>query len=536
MAQLGQPSSMELNSNNPYAKASASPAPESARLAKEQQQSPDSEKQVVSSEGSTGPNNAPMVVAEDASLNSPIPVAEPEYEAGKEVASSWQTRSKEESAPISMQYHETTPQPSSDFINDVKGPPPAYDSLNRQTSTQSDDLLSSPSAIEPDNGGSRIPKPEDRTAVGQLLSWIPAAPRTHPSQMPPLAQPVVIPQLDVPPQGESVPFMRCYSETLASHEVSMRDFLSFLDGLALAQAPNSTLQGLKMFGVGVGSLPIPIIPLAGKDFLSFLDGLALAQAPNSTLQGLKMFGVGVGSLPIPIIPLAGKGISALATSGSGHSSSRARLYLERAKKEYFAPRGLSMTIVRDGDLSARLQIPSHASRLAPLTKNSLTENSCKRRLNGLAPYIAPLRFNVSEPDKQLQGVHKMARKHLESRFKGQAREITKLRERQWEEISGVGQEMSGWEEQYAFKMGQVRRVQDGIVDEQKRSHGEKPSGALAEKLEALRELQRALQLMESQRYTAIQNAVGSSQGVEAEMQEITLTSKLKWIVVETIQQ
>ncbi|KAK3057137.1 hypothetical protein LTR09_002176 [Extremus antarcticus] len=494
MAQLGQPSSMELNSNNPYAKASASPAPESARLAKEQQQSPDSEKQVVSSEGSTGPNNAPMVVAEDASLNSPIPVAEPEYEAGKEVASSWQTRSKEESAPISMQYHETTPQPSSDFINDVKGPPPAYDSLNRQTSTQSDDLLSSPSAIEPDNGGSRIPKPEDRTAVGQLLSWIPAAPRTHPSQMPPLAQPVVIPQLDVPPQGESVPFMRCYSETLASHEVSMRDFLSFLDGLALAQAPNSTLQGLKMFGVGVGSLPIPIIPLAGK------------------------------------------GISALATSGSGHSSSRARLYLERAKKEYFAPRGLSMTIVRDGDLSARLQIPSHASRLAPLTKNSLTENSCKRRLNGLAPYIAPLRFNVSEPDKQLQGVHKMARKHLESRFKGQAREITKLRERQWEEISGVGQEMSGWEEQYAFKMGQVRRVQDGIVDEQKRSHGEKPSGALAEKLEALRELQRALQLMESQRYTAIQNAVGSSQGVEAEMQEITLTSKLKWIVVETIQQ
>jgi hypothetical protein len=491
MAQSAQLSG--LGSNNPFAGSSTGPPPQS-QLAKEQQQSLDSEKQVVSSEKAVGASNAPEVVQEDTALHSPIPVAEAEHEAGKEVASSWQTQSREENAPIPMDYHESRPPRSSELLNDVKGPPPAYDSLDRQTSRRSDDLLTSPSSIEPDDSSSRLPpRPEDKSAVGQMLSWIPPAPRIHPSQMPALLQPVVIPQLDVPPQGESVPFTRCYSETLASHEVSMRDFMSFLDGLALAQAPNSTLQGLKMFGVGVNALPLPLIPLAGK------------------------------------------GISALATSGSGHSSSRARLYLERAKKEYFAPRGLSMSIVRDGDLNARLQVPTHAARLAPLTKNSLSDTCCKRRLNGVAPYVAPLRYNVSEPDKQLQGVHKMARKHLESQFKAGTKRLTKLREQQWDDVMAAGPEMAGWEEQYAFKMGQLRRIQDDLVEAQKTGGNEKPSGVLAEKMEILRRLQREVELMESQRYTAMQNAVGSSKGVEAEMEEVNMCRKLKWIVIESIQ-
>ena len=150
-----------------------------------------------------------------------------------------------------------------------------------------------------------------------------------------------------------------------------------------------------------------------RDFTAFLDGLALAQAPNSALQSLKMFGIGVNPLPISFIGLAGKGISALATSGLGHSVSRARLCLERAKKEYFQPKGLHLSIVKDNDLNPRVQVPAHASRLAPLTKNTLTENTCRRRLEGVQAYVAPLRYDVPEQDKQIQGVHKLARKHLE---------------------------------------------------------------------------------------------------------------------------
>lgn len=479
--------SKPLASNNPY-RSERSTSEEVLR--KEQQQSRDSEKQVVSSEMSSGASNAPMVSPSDDT--SPIPVAEPEHEAGKEVMSSWQTQSKEENAPIPLNYHESRIQPTGELLNDIKGEPPAYETLtnNQRTRSDNDGLITSPTSIEPDNKSPLPARPEDRSTVGQLLSWIPASPRISIGQLAPLIQTVIIPQLDIPPQGESVPFKRCYSEALASHDVPM------------------------------------------SEFLSFIDGLAVAQAPNSALQGLKMFGVGVKQVPLPFIPLAGTGISKLASSGSGHSGSRARLYLERARKEYFAPRGLNMTVVKDGDLNTRLGIPGHASRLAPLTKNSLTDSCSERRLNALTPYVAPLRFNVPEPDRQLQGVHKLARKHLEGQFRSKAKKVTKLREKQWEDINAAGPEAREWEEEFAFKTGQLRRMQDDIVREQKL--GKAREGPLREMVETLQQLQRELQLLETQRYMAVQHQAGASKGVEAEMEETNLAMRLKWIVIENL--
>lgn len=335
----------ELNSNNPYKTTSQSEdADKEATI--HLQQSLDVEKQVVGTEVRSGSINSPILVESESSAKSQTM---PVREADKEVLSSWQSKSQEESGAIPMTYHESQ-SPTGDLVNDIKGPPPSYDSLGPQKRTESDDLVTTPSSLKPDGGSTLPPRPEDRSAVGQLLSWIPPVPRLSPAQMPTLIQPVIVPQLDVPPEGESVPFARCYSDVLASHNVSMRDFTTFLDGLAVAQAPNSALQGLKMFGVGVSSVPLPFVPLAGK------------------------------------------GIKALASSGSGHSGSRARLYIERARKEYFEPRGLRLTILKDKDLNPRLQIPSHAYRLAPLTKNTLTSSLRERRLEGVAPYVAPLRY------------------------------------------------------------------------------------------------------------------------------------------------
>ncbi|KAK3714312.1 hypothetical protein LTR37_007898 [Vermiconidia calcicola] len=527
-----------LSSRNPCKQqASNHSISEQAYSAPEQQTSQHSDKQVVSSEAQSGPSNAPMIVAQEPHVNveeqqppldsekqvvnpearsmaiaaPPVlekealvqPKADPLRDADKEVLSSWQSESQGDSTPISMDYHESqgdsTPiamahhesqlhQP--DLLHYVQGPPPSYESLNGGGRSANDGLIPTSSPIEPDGSASILPpRAEDRTAVGQLLSWIPGAPRISVKQMPPLVQPVIIPQLDVPPQGESVPFARCYSDALASHDVPMRDFVSFLDGLALAQAPNSALQGLKMFGAGVTALPLPIIGLAGK------------------------------------------GISALATSGSGHSGSRARLYLERAKKEYFAPRGLKLLVVKDNDLSPRLQIPTHASRLAPLTQNTLTNSSCQRRLNGLAPYISPLRFDVPEQGKQIQGVHKLARKHLEGQFREQNRRLTRLREEQWENISHASAETRGWDEQYAAKTTQLQRVQQDLINEQN-ANGFQPAskGRKTEVLEVLQRLQRELQIMESERHMAMQRTFNKSQGVEAEMEEVNQCRRLKWIV------
>lgn len=270
-----------------------------------------------------------------------------------------------------------------------------------------------------------------------------------------------------------------------------------------------------------------------REFTSFLDGLALAQAPNGALQGLKMFGAGVAAIPLPFIPLAGKGISALATSGSGHSGSRARLYLERAKKEYFEPRGLRLSIIKDIELNPRLQIPAHAHRLAPLTNSTLTENLSKRRFEGLAPYVAPLRFDLPEQDKQIAGVHKMARKHLEGKFKDQSRRLNKMREQQWHNITHNAMENQGWDEKYKAKMADLRSLQVDMIREQQSNHT--ASSTLREMMQAMDQLQREIQILASERQMAMQNAIDGNKGVEAEMKEINMSGRLKWVVIENLQ-
>lgn len=448
--------------------------------------SQDSEKQVLASEEYA--SDLPMVVEKETLL---LPKSEPTREADKEVTSSWQTKSQEESAPIPLEQDQSQTFQRG-LLNDLKGEPPSYDSLNQQRTNRGDGSPTTPIPIEPDGSDANLPpRPEDRSAVGKLLGWIPPPPSKPVSQMSPLLQPVVIPQLDLPPRAESVPFQRCYSDALLAHGVPMREFASFLDGLALAQAPNSALQGLKMFGAGVAAIPLPIIPLAGR------------------------------------------GLSALATSGSGHSGSRARLYLERAKIEYFAPRRLHLSIIKDPEISQRLQVPAHAYRLAPLTNSTLTENLSRRRLEGLAPYVAPLRYDMPEQDKQIQGVHRMARKHLEGKFKDHSRRLNQMREAQWHNITHNSMESRGWDEKYKSKMASIRSLQLDMIREQQSSSG--TSSTIREMMQALDQLQKELQLLISERQMAMQNACGGNRGVEAEMEEINMSGRLKWIVIENLQ-
>jgi hypothetical protein len=480
-----------LSSNNPYRSQGEISSENSGALVdttKEHPRSLDGEKQVVGNEDLGNDANSPMVVDKE----TPLPTqSKPVREAGKEVIDSWQTKSREESAPIPL-YEERGQAFHGDLLNDIKGEPPSYDSLNQQSSADKDVLAITPTTIEPDSPGANLPpRHEDRSTVGRLLAWMPPSPSKTASQMPPLLQPVIIPQLDLPPKGESVPFARCYSDFLSLHGIPMREFTSFLDGLALAQSPNSALQGLKMFGAGVAALPLPFIPLAGQ------------------------------------------GISALATSGSGHSGSRARLYLERAKKEYFEPRGLRLSIIKDFDLNPRLQIPAHAHRLAPLTNSTLTDNLSKRRLEGLAPYVAPLRYDVPEQDKQIQGVHKMARKHLEGKFKDQSKRLNRMREQQWHNVTHNRLENRGWDERYKAKVAEARSLQLDMIKEQ--SSGRAMSSTLREMMQALDQLQKELQLLASERQMAMQNAIDGNRGVEAEMMEIDMSRGLKWIVIENLQ-
>ena len=474
----GVGSSEQLSSNNPFRTAQPPTA----------QQSSQGEKEVASAEILSGPDNAPSPVETRHSAHA-SPVAT--READKEVTGSWQMQSQGQSAPIPMAYHESNPTNRGEqFYNDVKGPPPAYHSLaaaNSSGPAAGLAPLTTPSSLEPESPEVSQPlRPEDKSAVGQLLAWIPPAPRSFP-QSSRHVQPVVIPQLDVPPQGESVPFQRCYSDTLAGHGVSIQDFTRFLDGLEVAQLPNSTLQGVRMFGAGVSMVPIPILAT-----------------------------------------LTGKGISALAGSGSGHSGSRARLYMDQARERYFKPRGLRVTIVKDDELNPRLQIPAHAPRLGALTQSTLSANSCQRRVEALSPYAAPLRFDVPEQDKQIQGVQKMARKHLVSRFKEKAQWTDDLRKRQW---ALAASEAGNWQERYRGKLDEIRDTQYQLIREAGQSDS-RGNGSLCQELwEHLTGLQRELQLIISERQSQFMDHTA----VAAEMEEVTWTRRLKWLVIESLQ-
>lgn len=473
------------SNNNPFRQSSTVSATD-ATLQEETQKLLDSEKQVASSEILSGSDNAPTPV-DATSPAQPSPTAI--READREVTSSWQTQSRDQSAPISMVHHESNSAGSPEgerFLNDVEGPPPAYDSLNAPSSTASGSGLtpiSTPASLEPDGPDGLPTQPEDKTAVSHLLAWIPQPPRSlQPS--PRLVQPVVIPQLDVPPQRESVPFQRCYSDALAAHSVSMQDFTRFLDGLEAAQLPGSGLQGLRMFGVGVSRVPIPILG-----------------------------------------PLTGKGISALASSSSGHSGSRARLYLEQAREKYFKPRGLRLTIVKDDGLNPRLQIPSHAPRLGVLTQNTLSATCCQRRLEALEPYIAPLRFDVSEQDKQIQGVQKVARKHLQSRFKEKARRIDDLRKQQFEHTPFAA---ATFDEKYRNKLSEIRNAQYDLIRQSSLPGWQEKDSQFEQTREGLRLRQHELQLIISER----QNQGREDTALAAEMDEVNWARRLKWLVIE----
>ncbi|KAK5676053.1 hypothetical protein LTS10_011343 [Elasticomyces elasticus] len=263
--------------------------------------------------------------------------------------------------------------------------PPSYDSLHRERSAASS---SSSFSIGPDTNA-LPPRPEDRSSVSQLLRWMPTSRRTISEKRPRLHRPVLIPQLDVPPVGESVPFQRCYSNVLAAHDVPVNEFVAFLDGLSVAQAPTPVLQSVSNAGRGVRLVPLP-----------FADA-------------------------------AGRAISALASTGSGKSGSRARLYLTRASQEYFAPRGLRVSIVRDDELATRtLHMSSDEPRLAPLTAETLTDTVCMRRLRAVRPYAAELMWDVPQSNSEVGMADKLARKHLRYLMGRNAKDVARLRDAQ----------------------------------------------------------------------------------------------------------
>lgn len=148
-------------------------------------------------------------------------------------------------------------------------------------------------------------------------------------------------------------------------------------------------------------------------------------------------------------------------------------------------------------------------------------------MEALSPYVAPLRFDVPDQDKQIQGVQKMARKHLKSRFKESARTIDTLRRRQWESSCPQAVEL---DQRYRMKFSQVRAAQDTLLREALSPGWQHKGSPFGQARETLRLRQHELQLLIAER----QNRDMDEIAVAAEMQEVALTRNLKWLVIESL--
>ncbi|PCG95919.1 Hypothetical protein PENO1_071060 [Penicillium occitanis (nom. inval.)] len=220
--------------------------------------------------------------------------------------------------PPNSEYNNTNYHPPTNIPNH---PPPAYDAL-----------------YSPDEDGLEQAEPVTSEQVHdaeafvdeETLGWIPS-PKNNRQQTRRLEKPVVIPRIGVTSRLKApLPFLRAYSPILATHDIHEKDFLAFIDNLCVAQAGSPVFTAMDAAGQGVGFVPWHWAALTGA-------GIQVA--------------AGVGSSAVAII--------------------RTKRFLATANEQYFAPRGLKVSLKKDDDLVNCLFADPGSAQATPLTEHVL---------------------------------------------------------------------------------------------------------------------------------------------------------------------
>ncbi|KAF2791177.1 hypothetical protein K505DRAFT_206973, partial [Melanomma pulvis-pyrius CBS 109.77] len=214
---------------------------------------------------------------------------------------------------------------------------------------------------------------QEAVFLENTTAWVPKAPVMPEASAPVLKKPVVIPRIDT--SGKitiPLPFMRAYSPDLRPHDVNERDFLAFIDNLAVAQTAPVPLQLLDVAGHAVGFVPHHWAMFAGASM---------------------NMAAGVGTAAV--------------------SAFRTRHFMDKVNREYFAPRGLNASLCKNDQLAEKLGYDPSLPQVAPLNIRSGPTTIRDRRLQALEPYIAPLSFDVPLPTNQRNALDQMAAKQSE---------------------------------------------------------------------------------------------------------------------------
>lgn len=213
--------------------------------------------------------------------------------------------------------------------------------------------------------------------ISPTLQWVPPPPETSGRSFPRLHRVVAIPQIE-PNSFRSgpMPFYRAYAPCLERHSISMHDFISFIDNLVVAQAPNPAIQAVQVAGTGVGFVPHHWAQLAS-------------------------LGIGVGAT----------------VAGAATSETRTRMYMSKVNTDFFAPRGLKVSLVKDDHLRNVAGEDPYRTGIVEMNPALGVVTVAERRLQALTGYIAPLTFNVPCPRQQSNKLDRLSARQVQSKIK-----------------------------------------------------------------------------------------------------------------------
>lgn len=112
----------------------------------------------------------------------------------------------------------------------------------------------------------------------------------------------------------------------------------------------------------------PVLQLHGVDeleFVAFIDNLTVVQQAPAPLQALNVAGTAISFVPWHWTLAAGLAMNGAAIAGSiAITKARTKRYLEKVNREYFAPRGLKVSLCKDEALATLIGYPQAQPDLA----------------------------------------------------------------------------------------------------------------------------------------------------------------------------
>ncbi|CZR65850.1 uncharacterized protein PAC_15750 [Phialocephala subalpina] len=228
------------------------------------------------------------------------------------------------------------------------------------------------------------PPPSDEAFIFEALEFTNHTPRI-PAQITRLQSPIAIPQTAA---GLGQSFLRAWAPVLQHHNITIIDFIAFIDNLNVVSTANPPLQILNLAGGFVGMVPHHWAQIAG-----------------TAIQA----GAQLGTVAV--------------------SKGRTETYMREVNERLFKLRGMKVRIASTEAMRNVLRIPSGRPLLAPLTVETMNMSTVERALTEMRSYNAVLDLDVPPPAEQTTMLAKLSAKQVESQAKKNQKKVLKGREK-----------------------------------------------------------------------------------------------------------